>query len=105
MCIAGGSGYTSMVDVLTTCLQPPLHTFRLIPRQLPPYLPTYARGLRCDNGPVSRCGAVNPLLLRGLETINTARPQPSTATFRRPHPRVPLHVIWAYIAMRGLRKG
>ena len=40
MCIAGGSGYTSMVDVLTTWLQSTLHTFQRIPRPLPPYLPT-----------------------------------------------------------------
>ena len=44
---------------------------------------------------------VNPLLLRGHETLNTARPQPSTATFRRPHPRVPLHEIWAYMHRQG----
>ena len=44
---------------------------------------------------------VNPLLLRGLETLNTARPQPITATVRRPLPQVPLHVIWAYKNRQG----
>ena len=87
-----------MVDVQTTWLQSTLHTFQRIPRPLPPYLPTYARGLRFDNGRASR---VNPLVLRGLDTLNTARPQPITATFRRPHPRVPLHVIWAYKNRQG----
>ena len=34
-CIAGGSGYTYMVDLLTTWLQSALHIFQRIPRPLP----------------------------------------------------------------------
>ena len=44
---------------------------------------------------------VNPLLLRGLQTLNTARRQPRTATSRRPYPRIPLCLIWAYMHRHG----
>ena len=54
--IAGGSGYTCTVDVMTTWLRSTMHTFQRILRPLPLYLPNYARGLRFDNGRVSRFG-------------------------------------------------
>ena len=55
-CVAGGSGYIFMDDVLTTWLQSKLHTFQHTLTPLPPYLLIDARGLRFDNGRVSRCG-------------------------------------------------
>ena len=47
--------------------------------------------------------AGKPAAVRRLEMLNTARnsSEPSTATFRRPHPRVPLHVTWGYMHRQG----
>ena len=53
--VAGDGGWSYIVDVLTTWLQSTLYTLHRIPMLLPLYLPTDARGLRFDNGRVSRC--------------------------------------------------